>query len=89
MTHILDDRLLLSGQADSGLIFATLCPVWVVSLYHLYDTHTADSPGTIFTNSLDLRLDSRIGLDPDRVSLETRPGSKSSRIHKGKSSKLG
>ena len=46
------------------------------------------APGAIFTNSLDLRLDSRLGLDPDRVSSETRSGSKSSPIHKGKSSRL-
>ena len=41
-------------------------------------------PGAIFTNSVDSRLDPRLDLDPDRVSLETRSGSKSSRIHKGK-----
>ena len=46
------------------------------------------SAGAIFTNSLDLRPDSRLGLDPDRVSLETQSRSKSSRIHKGKSSRL-
>ena len=31
------------------------------------------TPGAIVTNFLDLRLDSRLGFDPDRVSLET-PG---------------
>ena len=43
-------------------------------------------PWNLQPYSLDLRLDSRLGLDPDRVSLKTLSGSNSSRIHKANSS---
>ena len=36
--------------------------------------HLSWCPGAIFTISPDLRLDLRLGLDMDRVSLETRSG---------------
>ena len=62
-------------------IFCTMLP-------KSFRSNVSQGPGAIFTNSLDLRLDSRLGLDPDRVSSETRSGSKSSPIHKGKSSRL-
>ena len=44
---------------------------------------------TILTVRLDLIIHLSLVLDPDQISLETPPGSKSSWIHQGKSSRLG
>ena len=77
------------SQWESSFLWKLRCH-WLKFLRHVAKTLViTGNTGAVFTNSLDLRLDSRLGLDPDRVSLETRSGSKSSRIHKGKSSRLG
>ena len=77
----IDWHVIFGLEQEGGTLIA---PMALAHPLHPIDNRSR----AIFTNSLDLRLDSRLGLDPDRVSSETRSGSKSSPIHKGKSSRL-